>query len=306
MRVLITGWPSFLHGEATAGDVAAMERVAAELAAAHVPYDTAWSPGFAPDALSLDEASAQDYTDVVFVCGPAHGEQVRQLHQRYARCRRLAIDVSIVDRGDPAVTGFHTVFARDEPGATPSRDIALGNAASRAPVVGVILAPEQPEYSDRRLHGHVHECLGAWLARLDCAPLPLDTRLDTRDWWLCSTPDQFSALIARTDVVVTSRMHGLVFALRQGIPALAVDPVSGGGKVTAQAQAWDWPAIMPAETLAGGEEAARPQLDRWWSWCLSAEARALADSRSGTGADSSAAALSALVEQLCHAPITSA
>ena len=32
MRVLITGWPSFWHGEATAGDVAAMDRVAAGLA----------------------------------------------------------------------------------------------------------------------------------------------------------------------------------------------------------------------------------------------------------------------------------
>lgn len=26
-RVLVTGWPSFLHGEATAGDVLAMEAV---------------------------------------------------------------------------------------------------------------------------------------------------------------------------------------------------------------------------------------------------------------------------------------
>ena len=30
-RVLIVGWPSFIHGEATAGDVLAMEAVAAEL-----------------------------------------------------------------------------------------------------------------------------------------------------------------------------------------------------------------------------------------------------------------------------------
>ncbi|MDR7300243.1 polysaccharide pyruvyl transferase family protein [Haloactinomyces albus] len=305
MRVLITGWPSFLHGEATAGDVAAMERVTAEVAAAGIPCESAWSPGFAPDALSLDEASCTDYTDVVFVCGPAHGRQVRELHRCYARCRRLAIGVSIVDHHDPAVTGFHAVLARDGPGTEPTRDIALGRGAPRAPVAGVVLAPGQPEYSGRRLHDSVHECLGSWLARLDCAPLPLDTRLDSRDWRLCSTPEQFTSLIARADVVVTSRLHGLVFALQQGVPALAVDPVSEGGKVTAQAAAWDWPAVVSAENLVNGEESTSALLDRWWSWCLSPEARALAGRRAETGADPSATSLSKLVELLRRAPITS-
>jgi hypothetical protein len=37
-QVLVAGWPSFIHGEATNGDVLAMEAAAAEIDAADVPY----------------------------------------------------------------------------------------------------------------------------------------------------------------------------------------------------------------------------------------------------------------------------
>jgi hypothetical protein len=42
------------------------------------------------------------------------------------------------------------------------------------------------------------------------------------------------------------RMHGLVPSLESGMPVLARDPVDGGGKVTTQAQALDWPAVLDA------------------------------------------------------------
>jgi polysaccharide pyruvyl transferase WcaK-like protein len=47
------------------------------------------------------------------------------------------------------------------------------------------------------------------------------------------------------DVVVTTRLHGLVLALKQGVPVLAVDPVAGGARVATQAAAWGWPVLLP-------------------------------------------------------------
>jgi hypothetical protein len=64
------------------------------------------------------------------------------------------------------------------------------------------------------------------------------------------------------DVVVTDRLHGMVLALRAGVPALAVDPVEGGAKVTAQAHACGWPAVVGAERLDVR------RLEHWWTWCL--------------------------------------
>ncbi|WP_280401492.1 polysaccharide pyruvyl transferase family protein [Nocardia carnea] len=285
MRVLVTGWSSFVHGEATAGDVLGMRRVGETLAAAGIAHETAWSPGFRPEALHLDEADAGRFSHLVFVCGPAHGAQVRELHERYASCRRIAVGVSVLDPADTAVTGFHRVLARDDPD-TARPDMSVSATTTTVPVVGVVFAPGQAEYGPARRHHAVHDALERWLSGLDCARLPLDTRLAGDDWRHCATPDQLASVFARLDAVVTTRLHGVVFALRAGVPVLAVDPVAGGGKVTAQAAALGWPALLSAE------QALDPSMvDRWWRWCLSAAGREHARRGEFPAADSLASAL---------------
>lgn len=106
------------------------------------------------------------------------------------------------------------------------------------PVVGVILTHGQEEFGYGRLRrqGQVAEEVTRWLAAKDCARLELQPRLDTHDWHLSATPAQLQSVLARLDLVVTDRLHGLVTALRVGTPVLAVDPVSGGARLTAQAR----------------------------------------------------------------------
>ncbi|MFG2091568.1 MULTISPECIES: polysaccharide pyruvyl transferase family protein [unclassified Spirillospora] len=270
-RVLVTGWPSFLHGEATAGDVLAMEAVGGALTGAGVECELAWSPVLRPGGVDLDTADPGRYTDVVFVCGPAHGEQVRGLHRRYARCRRIAVGVSVIDPDDPAVTGFDAVLARDAPAAGPRPDLSALLSAGSVPVVGVVLAPGQPEYGERGRHGAVEDELMGWLAVRSCARLPLDTRLDPRDWRLFTTAAELESVFRRLDLVVTTRLHGLVLALKNGVPALVVDPVGGGAKVSAQARVWGWPAVVTVPRNGGPPLLDPVELDRWWAWALSAE-----------------------------------
>jgi hypothetical protein len=281
VRALLVGWFSFVHGEATAGDVLGVEGVAAALAAAGIRHDVAWSPVMCPaGGMRLDQAAPDRYTHLLFVCGPAHGEQVRELHDRFARSRRIAIGVSVVDPADPAVTGFDQVLPRDGPrDAGAVVDLAARPRPAAVPVAGVLLTQGQHEYGGRRRHERVTEAMTAWLGAKDCARLPLDTRLDPRDWRLCASPGQLESILRRLDLVVTTRLHGLVLALKNGVPALAVDPVDGGGKVTAQAAAWRWPALVAAEGVDGG------RLDRYWDWCLSATGRRYADGARARAAD---------------------
>ncbi|WP_258349075.1 polysaccharide pyruvyl transferase family protein [Saccharopolyspora gregorii] len=266
MRVLVLGWASFLHGEATAGDVAAAEAVAGAAASAGFRCDVAWSPGFRPGELTVPEAARRDYDVVVFACGPLHGAQVREVHRLFPRARRIAVGASVLDWSDPAVTGFHRVLPRDAPGSAPAVDLAAEVGRAEVPVAGIVLAGGQPEYGGRGRHEDVHRVLRSWVAGVACAPVELDTRLDPGSWHHCGTPERFAALVARTDVVVTTRLHGLVFALGAGVPALAVDPVRGGGKVAAQATAWGWPAVAAAEEVLAGSGV----LDARWAWCTSA------------------------------------
>ncbi|KNE80104.1 MULTISPECIES: polysaccharide pyruvyl transferase family protein [Streptomyces] len=274
-RVLLTGWFSFLHGEATVGDLLALDRVRAVLDRRGTAYDTAWSGGFHPRGLRLDAADPGRYRAVVFICGPLHGPQIEDLHRRFPHCLRIAVGVSVLDAADPAVRGFHRVLARDAPGVPPSlRDLAVSAPRSPAPpVVGVALTRGQGEYGGRRRHEAAGDTLTGWLNGKDCARLDVETRLDPGDWRLAATAAQFEAVVARLDVLVTNRLHGLVTGLRAGVPVLAVDAVAGGAKLTAQAQACDWPALVPVE------KADTAGLDRWWAWCLD-EGRALARQRS--------------------------
>ncbi|WP_027927582.1 polysaccharide pyruvyl transferase family protein [Amycolatopsis benzoatilytica] len=268
MRVLLTGWASFRRGEATAGDVLSLRAVSDVLAEAGVDHVTAWSPGFRPEGPHLEDAHPDAFSHVVFACGPLHGAQLNELHERYAHCRRVAVGVSVPDPHDPAATGFDAVLARDD-GDASTADLSLAAWLEAPPAVGVLLAPDQPEYGADRRHQDVHETLTGWLRDLDCGRVELDTRLATDDWRHCSTPDQFVSVAARLDVLVSTRLHGLVLGLKAGVPVLAVDPVAHGGKVTAQAAALGWPAILPAA-------AGRAELDEWFEWCCSAEGRARA------------------------------
>jgi Polysaccharide pyruvyl transferase len=298
-RVLVVGWSSLLHGEATAGDVLATAAVCARLRAADIAYDTAWSPAMhraygdpATEPLLagvlLDGVDPCAYTDLVFVCGPLTGAPVEQLVAAFGHARRIAVGVSVLDPTDPAVRGFDHVLPRDAPAAPPQVDLAARPPVAALPLVGVFLTHGQGEYGGRRRHDAVTAALGAWLAGQRCARLELETRLDPRDWRLPATPAEVLATIARLDAVVTTRLHGLVLALRTGVPAVAVDPVAGGGKVTAQARAWGWPAVVGAEeALAAGCE---ELLDRHLTWALGPAGRAAAAgcgqaaSRAGQGA----------------------
>ncbi|MCC2266557.1 polysaccharide pyruvyl transferase family protein [Streptomyces sp. CT1-17] len=288
-RILVTGWFSLLHGEATAGDVLALARVEEVLRGAGLAYDVVWSPGFRADGTHFADVDPAAYSRLLFVCGPVHGPQVEELHRRFAHCVRIAVGVSVVDPASPAVTGFDRVLARDGAGAGPGLDLAArAPRLPGVPVVGVVLTHGQHEYGGRRRHAEVAAGLTRWLAGKDCARLELETRLDARDWRLCGTPAQLESVLGRLDLVVTDRLHGLVLALRSGTPALGVDPVAGGAKVTAQARACGWPALVAAEAVArdpgpaGGEPGGREsggrefggggsgggELERWWRWCL--------------------------------------
>ncbi|MGC4950281.1 polysaccharide pyruvyl transferase family protein [Streptomyces sp. DT224] len=273
-RVLVTGWFSFPDGEVTAGDFLAERAVSDALARLGVPHDSAWSPHFAPGALTLEAARPGRYEQVLFVCGPVHGAQLTRLHERYASCRRTAVGVSVVDEESPAVRGFDRIVARDRDGKGLLADLALSaRTGPDKPVVGVALTHGQGEYARRREHDRVAETLYGWLPTKDCAPVVAETRLAHGDWRLCRTGDQFLSLLGRLDLVVTDRLHGMVLALSMGVPALVVDPVRGGAKVSAQARVVRWPAVIPGETLTARA------LDRWWTWCLSAAGKAAAERR---------------------------
>jgi hypothetical protein len=270
VRVLVTGWFSFDEAEITAGDLLARDTAVRWLAGAGLPHDVAVAENFrrAGD-LDLADADPGAYSDVVFVCGPASGKPVEAMFGRFPHARRLALGVSAVD--GTAGLALDALLERDSDAAVrPDLSLAAPPAPGRPPVVGVVLVHDQPEYGDRHRLADAHALLGAALSQVDAARVQLDTRLHRHEPHLCRTPAQVDAALARCDAIATTRMHGMALALRAGIPAVAVDPVAGGGKVAAQARALGWPGLALVGQTSPGELAGLVR------WSLSAGARAMA------------------------------
>ena len=186
------------------------------------------------------------YTHVVFVCGPfgQYPEELRFL-DRFAACRLIGINLSMLielERWNP----FDLLFERDS-SARAGRISRSGSPAAKTPVVGVCLveAYGYPEGSVDRANAAISRLL----ASREMAVAAIDTRLDSNTVGLCS-PSEVEALLARMDVVVTTRLHGAVLALKNGVPALAIDPQSGGGKILRQAETVGWPCILRGDALS--------------------------------------------------------
>jgi Polysaccharide pyruvyl transferase len=266
-KVLVTGWFSFVHGEATAGDLLARDVACRWLELAGRSYDVALSPAFEDgvDWRSVDPAS---YSEVVFVCGPAKGKQVDELARRFSGCRLVGLGVSMIE---PLEDGHHfDVLLERDSSATSRPDLAFAARTEAVPVVGLILGHAQPEYGKRGMHDATHATIRRVLYDRRACVVPFDTRVDPRPGEFPgafrSSPE-VEALVARTDVVVTTRMHGMVHALKEGVPAVAVDPICQGAKISHQAEAVGWPVVLTADELS--EKALHEALD----YCLAPDAR---------------------------------
>ena len=205
---------------------------------------------------------------MIFVCGPfGNGWPVTDFLERFAERRLIGLNLTMLEplgRWNP----FDRLWERDS-SAAARPDMAISSNQPHVPVVGLALIDTQPEYGERDSHEHANRMLQNFAARRGLAAVAIDTRLDTDPAGL-RTASQVESLIARMDVILTTRLHGTVLAIKNGVPPLAVDSVVGGGKIRRQAEALGWPCVLPVETLT--EQA----LHDAFNYCLSTEARAKA------------------------------
>lgn len=184
------------------------------------------------------------YSHVIFVCGPfGNGWPVSDFIERFKSTVLIGVDLSMLEPVEDW-NPFAHLIERDSSRRTHP-DLAFLSSTARAPLVGLCLVHPQAEYKDRGRHDAVHDALERLVRRHDDAVVPIDTRLDENRTGLRSAA-QVESLIAHMDVVVTTRLHGLVLAIKNGVPVLAVDPIKDGAKISAQAAAIDWPVVLSA------------------------------------------------------------
>jgi hypothetical protein len=267
MRTLVMGWFSFEMYGATAGDLMARDVVCDWLRDAGNEYDIALAPPFT-GGVDWRTADPARYTHLLFVCGPfGESEDTRAFLDRFAHCRKLGVNLSMLqslDEWNP----FDFLIDRDS-SRTENPDVSMLCSQPKPPVAGLLLVHKQEEYRGRGRHDEANAAIRRLIDRHEMAVVEIDTRLDENRTGL-RTAGEIEALIASMDLVLTTRLHGMALAIKNGVPALAVDAIAGGAKVTRQAKALGWPVCLAVDNLADGD------LDRAHAWCLTPEARSKA------------------------------
>ena len=264
MKVLVTGWFSFEQMGATAGDLYARDLLCEWLEQADIMYDVAVAAPFT-GGVDWQRVVPEDYTHVVFVCGPfGNGWPITEFLPRFASSRLVGVNLSMLEsleKWNP----FDLLLERDS-SRFVRPDITFLSHQPKVPVVGVVLVHPQKEYGTKARHKEANSAVRRLLDSREVSTVTIDTRLDENSTGL-RTAREVESLIARMDVVVTTRLHGTVLALKNGVPVVAIDPIAGGAKIKRQVETVRWPVVFTADSIREAE------LEEAFSYCLTEEAR---------------------------------
>lgn len=264
MRVLVSGWFSFENMNTTAGDLLARDLTCQWLEEAGYQYDVAVAPPYT-GGIDWRTADPDRYSDVIFVCGPfRENEYTTSFLDHYAGRRMIGLNLSMIDPID-VWNPFDLLLERDSSECCRA-DMTFSTHQALVPVVGLILVHPQPQYKERAMHKQANQAIRELLASREVAVVPIDTCLDHNVGGLRSSAE-VESLIARMDLVVTTRLHGTVLALKNGVPSLSVDPIAGGAKIRMQTETIGWPIVHLADHLSG------ESLQASFDYCLTSEAR---------------------------------
>lgn len=263
MRVLVAGWFSFPHAHATAGDLLARDLVCEWLESAGYSFDVAVAPPFR-GGISLNDAGPASHSHAIFVCGPFERKAYEaEFLGRFANCFVIGLNLTMIaplDEWNP----FDFLIERDS-SANAHPDVVFATRQGLVPVVGRCLV----EPYEGAIDAVANAAIDRLLASREVSIVEIDTRLDVNTTGL-RTPREIESLLARMDVVVTTRLHGMVLALKNGVPAIAIDPEAGGAKIKRQAETIGWPVMFTADSVT--DEA----LQKAFDYCLTEQARAAA------------------------------
>jgi hypothetical protein len=267
-RALIIGFFS------TIGDIDSLAIVRKWLEEAKMPYTIAPFGGPPLDAISgavlPETVNPLNYTHVIIVCGPCD----RSYYARrwpidpvaFQHCHFIGVNLSMIEPVE-LWNPFDTLLERNSTRITRP-DLTFLMDRKLTPVLGLCHVDYQKEYKERQLHLHAVNKLESVARKVDAAVIRIDT-----GWPLAMNQSnleseaQIESVISRVDVLLTTRLHGTVYALKHGVPPLVLDPIYGGDKVISQAKALGWPEAYLTE------EANEAILIRSLEYCLSQKGR---------------------------------
>jgi len=269
MRVLVAGWFSFEDMGATAGDIIARDIACQWLSEAGVEWEVADCSKFPYEGgVDWRQVNPGNYTDLLFVCGPfGNGWPITEILQHFSNCRLIGINLSLME--SLAVWNPFSLLIERDSSRKNNPDITFAGPPPRVPVVGIIRSHKQKEYGIRSLHDVANAAIEELLSTVEAARVTIDTSLLNNQGGL-RTAGEIESMIAKMDAVITTRLHGTVLAIKNGVPVIPIDPIEGGAKISQQVKALNWPLLFNAASIDV------TKLAEAFDYCLTMQARSRA------------------------------
>lgn len=319
-RRLLLGWYGTFEGHGTVGDLRSLEAAVSHLVArGHaVTHATAAALDIAgAERADWQAVQPESFDAVLFVCGPILRQhpETGAFFDRFRHRNLAGLGVSLLPPDHfNHLNPFARVFARQglpemfgdiAVTASAAANIAapMSSTSERrrdAPVIGLALRGVQNEYGAENLLAD--EAAALFAALTDVVARHGDARITMLENHLVRAgvpPDDIERAYARCDLVLTTRFHGAVIAMRQGVPFIALDHIRGGAKVLPLLRDSGWPAVGRVDASAA-LDVIRTGLDLLHD--PQAARLTVALSRAVTDANRTLAALDAWLESLAEAP----
>jgi len=262
-RELLVAWYGSFDGHGTIGDLLAMQSVVTHLVGlGHNVSHASTGDVRIVGSRRVDWTAVfpRAYDAFIFVCGPIlrHHPETQSLFIKFDGIRRIGVSVSLFPADhfnylDP----FDEALARE---GKPERfeDVAIVAPSSiyrsplarkKPPTIGISLRGHQGEYGEEL-------CL--WERAMQIANEAANTVIEQQGGRIVMIEnhlrrsglpqDAIEAQYANCDLIITTRFHGAMMALRHLVPFVAIDQIHGGAKVLRLVGATLWPFVYEART----------------------------------------------------------
>jgi polysaccharide pyruvyl transferase WcaK-like protein len=252
-RLVIFWWGSF-HLDGTIGDEASAKALYMYLREnGHKVDVVSWKSLNWVEVINAPQLDYASYSKIIFVCGPIL-PNYPPLEELLAKAKQhnlttIGFSVSLFKNEDGTTyIPFDVIFPRESPEGV-GVDLAVLNSSTQAKQIknssykiGLVLRGWQKEYGAENcdhqfIDSLVKEALEKFSTHNLVQLIDIDHQLSRSQMNL----EEYDSIYGSCDLIITTRFHGGIFAIRNLIPVLILDQIRPFGKVTRLFDHIDYP-----------------------------------------------------------------
>jgi len=245
-KIALCGWFSLEKGQATSGDILCLNEVSSWLKQWKFEFEIIYAKKVG--GRGYKDYNRDFFATQIFICGPIDGkyEVQKELFDWFLGSWYFWSN-SIINRID----SMHSQNSIIRDGIEPIYpDFSFLQPTLNVPFVITIFRDAQKEYGvNNCLHNTVSSIVNNVLNEGNYFHETISTELNCSWQEMLMKSMAIEKFISCADLVITTRLHGLIHSLRSGRMAIAIDQIRDGAKLATLCNQIEYPYFILAEDL---------------------------------------------------------